>query len=404
MPARFDLPPLSDKNYASLQQELTAAIPQYSSNWTDFNYSDPGIALLQLLCWLGDMTLYRIDTVPRALYLNFLRWVVGANGAEVDGLIALLQRDVARYPDGTAIVLPIGNFIVLDPERLSLAQYLATLQAGASADPTQLRARVMAYWQAPYRAVTTEDFAALTMAVTAGVPDPSPGYTIGRAVVLVDPPYIRVIPVTIYPWRYRIRSDLRRPRYFAAPLATLTAILVSDGAATAPMYVVILAAVRAYLEPRRLAGTPVVVERPVMTPLALRIQFARIASRDPVTLLNLCYAALQALLSPFTGGPDGAGWPYDRPVTTDDIEAVILSVDGVDTGQPIHVGLDTMIGLRVGAAHVNVNTYLGRPDQPGLPQLWRAVIQVVDNNWPFEIGVHSTLGIDSRVGYPAGSA
>lgn len=405
---RFDLPSLSDKTYASLQQELTAAIPQYSRQWTDFNDSDPGIALLQLLCWLGDTTLYRIDTLPRELYLNFLRLVVGASGPDLAKLIRDLERNFARDPGGNIIRLPPGNTILLDPDRLALARYLAGIEAGAAFDPADLRTRVLAFWQAPYRLVSAEDFAAVTRSVTDTLTDLPAGYAIRRVVVQADAPWLRVLPVLDSVWKWSLTSRPSSASYKPGkPLATVTAAFSPSGLFRAGLYQSrVLAAVRAYLQPRLLLGTPIVVEKPVMTPLAIRLQCAAIADRyDPWTIGFRIYDAVQALLSPFTGGLDGTGWPYDRPVLENDIRAVVLGVAGVDTNQPVSIALETITGLQVGRSVVGWDSsaagppsYLGRPDRVGLPQLWLLVVEVLDKSYgPIEVAVRSTVGLDTRL-------
>ncbi len=408
MPTRFDLPSLSDKTYASLQQELTAAIPQYSRQWTDFNYSDPGIALLQLLCWLGDTTLYRIDTMPRELYLNFLRLVVGASGPDLAKLIRDLERNVARDSGGNLIRLPPKNIILLDPDRLALARYLAEIEAGAAFDPADLRTRVLAFWRAPYRLVSAEDFAAVTRSVTDTLANLSVGYAIRRVMVQAEAPWLRVLPVLDSVWKWWLtRRPQSTPFTPGAPLATVKATLRPSGLSQVDLcYSRVLAAVRAYLQPRRLLGTPVAVEMPVMTPLVIRLQCAAIADRyDPWTIGFQINDAIQALLSPFTGGIDGTGWPYDRPVLENDIRAVVLGVAGVDVNQPVQVALETIIGLQVGRAVVGWDnsssgppSYLGRPDRVGLPQLWRLVVEVLDKSYgPIEVAVRSTVGLDTRL-------
>lgn len=407
MPTRFDLPSLSDKTYASLQQELTAAIPQYSRQWTDFNASDPGIALLQLLCWLGDTTLYRIDTLPRELYLNFLRLVVGASGPDLATLIRTLERNVARDPQGNIIRLPPRNYVVLDPDRLALARYLAGIEAGAAFDPADLRARVLAFWRSPYRLVTTEDIAAVTRSVTDALTDLPAGYAIRRVEVVADAPWLRVLPVLDTAWKWRLQNWPGSTRFEPLmPLAMVTAVFGLDGFSQVDTtYARVLEAVRAYLAPRRLLGTPLTVETPVMTPLAIRLQCAAISSRrDPSTIGTDVYNAIQALLSPFTGGPDGTGWPYDRPVLDNDIRAAVLGVAGVDANQPVQIAVETITGLQVGRAAVGWDymvgppTFLGRPDRAGLPQLWLLVVEVLDKSYePIEIAVRSTVGVDTRL-------
>ena len=48
-------------------------IPLYVPEWTDYNESDPGIALLQLFAWLTESMLYQMNRVPERMYLKFLQ-------------------------------------------------------------------------------------------------------------------------------------------------------------------------------------------------------------------------------------------------------------------------------------------------------------------------------------------
>ncbi|HEX7119491.1 MAG TPA: hypothetical protein VF212_11925 [Longimicrobiales bacterium] len=67
------IPSLDDRTYEQLLDVLRRQIPPGA--WTDHNASDPGIMLLELFCWLGEMALYRMDQVPpshRQKFLDFL--------------------------------------------------------------------------------------------------------------------------------------------------------------------------------------------------------------------------------------------------------------------------------------------------------------------------------------------
>lgn len=48
-------------------------IPKYSETWTNHNYSDPGITLLELFSWLGDSYLYSLDQLTAKHYLSYLK-------------------------------------------------------------------------------------------------------------------------------------------------------------------------------------------------------------------------------------------------------------------------------------------------------------------------------------------
>ena len=66
-------PILDDRSYAQLREELLRRIPIYTKEWTDYNASDPGIALLELFACLGESLLYRFNQIPDTTKIEFLR-------------------------------------------------------------------------------------------------------------------------------------------------------------------------------------------------------------------------------------------------------------------------------------------------------------------------------------------
>src|SRR6185503_6714191 len=66
-------PILDDRSYQQLREELLRRIPFYTKEWTDYNASDPGIALLELFASLGESLLYRFNRIPDTTRIEFLR-------------------------------------------------------------------------------------------------------------------------------------------------------------------------------------------------------------------------------------------------------------------------------------------------------------------------------------------
>src|ERR1700730_1714492 len=66
---------LDDRRYLDLVTELRRRIPAYTPEWTDYNESDPGIALIELFSWLADILIYRINQVPDSAYVKFLQMI-----------------------------------------------------------------------------------------------------------------------------------------------------------------------------------------------------------------------------------------------------------------------------------------------------------------------------------------
>lgn len=117
------LPNLDDRTYAEIVAEAIAQIPLECPAWTDHNPTDTGIILIELMAWLTEMTLYRVDRLPDENYANF---------------ISLLRGEQWNLPND-----------LTPPER-----HLA-LQAEIQKTLLELRDR--------YRGVTTDDYEQLVL-------------------------------------------------------------------------------------------------------------------------------------------------------------------------------------------------------------------------------------------------
>ena len=68
-------PNLDDRRYQDLFEEMRSLIPRYAPEWTDHSPSDPGITMLQLFAWLGEIIIYRLNRVPDRNYIKFLQLI-----------------------------------------------------------------------------------------------------------------------------------------------------------------------------------------------------------------------------------------------------------------------------------------------------------------------------------------
>ena len=92
------LPPrLDDRAFDDLRAELVRRIPTHAPEWTDHNASDPGIALVELFAALGDNLLYRLNRVPEAARLEFLR-LLAIPPKPARSAQALVRLDITRAP------------------------------------------------------------------------------------------------------------------------------------------------------------------------------------------------------------------------------------------------------------------------------------------------------------------
>lgn len=81
----IELPVLDDRTYADFANAARARIPSLTPDWTDHNPSDPGIVLVEMLAWLAEIVLYRIDRVPEKSYRTFLALLRGPSAHSLDG-------------------------------------------------------------------------------------------------------------------------------------------------------------------------------------------------------------------------------------------------------------------------------------------------------------------------------
>jgi hypothetical protein len=65
-------PNLDDRTWQDIVEEAKRIIPALCPHWTDFNPSDPGIALVELMAWMTEMLIYRLNRVPDKNYIKFL--------------------------------------------------------------------------------------------------------------------------------------------------------------------------------------------------------------------------------------------------------------------------------------------------------------------------------------------
>lgn len=103
----LEAPNLDDRRFAQIVEEARSLIPRYTPEWTDHNLSDPGITLIQLFAWLGEMILYRLNKVPDRNYIKFLQ-LIGVEQKPVFPAHAELTFTLTS-PDLTTIIVPKGT-------------------------------------------------------------------------------------------------------------------------------------------------------------------------------------------------------------------------------------------------------------------------------------------------------
>ena len=101
------------------------------------------------------------------------------------------------------------------------------------------------------------------------------------------------------------------------------------------------------LDETRLVATRVVVEPPVYRGVTI---VARLLARPRIDVNRLQQDALEALFRyfhPTSGGPDGAGWPFGRPILSGEVFAALQAVRGTELVEDVRIfGADPVTGER----------------------------------------------------------
>jgi hypothetical protein len=101
------LPNLDTRRWSDLIDEGRGLIPRYAPGWTDHNVHDPGITLVELLAWLVEQDIYRVDRVPIAHRRKFLA-LLGFDPAPPLAALAPLTLALKPGPSAADLGLPAG--------------------------------------------------------------------------------------------------------------------------------------------------------------------------------------------------------------------------------------------------------------------------------------------------------
>ena len=117
MPLDAHVPVLDDHTYDSIVAEMRSRIARYTPEWkpvwTDYNDSDPGITMVQVFAWLGEMLAYRMNQVPDLLYLKFLQ-LLGVELAPAQPAQAQITFSVRSTASAPTATVPLGTQVIAE--------------------------------------------------------------------------------------------------------------------------------------------------------------------------------------------------------------------------------------------------------------------------------------------------
>ncbi|NUT51901.1 MAG: putative baseplate assembly protein, partial [Saccharothrix sp.] len=102
-----------------------------------------------------------------------------------------------------------------------------------------------------------------------------------------------------------------------------------------------------FLEERRCVGARVSVEPPYYQGVTVVAQLKAKAGTPEDVLRTRSVQALYDYFNPVSGGPDGLGWPFGRPVQSGEVFAVLQRLPGVELVEEIKLfGANPVSGER----------------------------------------------------------
>lgn len=108
-----------------------------------------------------------------------------------------------------------------------------------------------------------------------------------------------------------------------------------------------LEAIVRYLDERRVIGARVLVEPPTYQGITVVARIRGRARFKARTVQHDAIAALHHYFNPLTGGPEGKGWPFGRPLHAGEVYSVLQGVRGVEYVQDVRLfGADPLSGQR----------------------------------------------------------
>ncbi|WP_437803701.1 hypothetical protein [Sorangium sp. So ce693] len=405
------LPNLAPERYAEIFRWLRETIPALSSNWTDYNASDPGITLLQLFAFIAEGTSYRVDRVPAGAYRNFALLAAGTPEPGLEETLQEAEQDVLRDADDDPLEFA-GNVVLRDPSYVELLRALRSSSGRKNPDPADLYTALSRFWRSPYRAITEQDFAEIALECSASVSEAASRAE--RAIVRKRGESVEVTIVSGANLSYVMggpsvsdSSNCLASIYDFYDPITDSNYYDKYGALTD--------VIGRYLAPRCLIGTSVSVVRPQFDPTRVVATVAALVTKaptnrdpsiidaNPTTVLRRAWERITALLDPLIGGFSGQGYPYRRPLTSEDIASALQGVDGLDASQPVRVYIERMTGLRVGKASVGQTTVVLRSARDlGFPWLVSLSLQAVTSTYGMLVGA-SQIGKDTMVAKVGGT-
>lgn len=198
MPLQDHVPNLDDRDYDSILTEMRSRIsrytPEWQPNWSDLNDSDPGITMLQVVAWLGEMLGYRMNQVPDLHYLKLLQLIGIELRAAEPARVEIGFEVKPTHLRSTAIV-PLGTQVIAETEGGGPPLVFEATRALTVVRP-RLVAAVVHDGAGSYRSVTEQNDGSTGFQVFGQAPRPGCALLLG----FDDPADFPASELALYAW------------------------------------------------------------------------------------------------------------------------------------------------------------------------------------------------------------
>jgi len=300
----MEIPNLDDLTYQQLIDTLVRSIPHYSGQWTDFNPSEPGITLLEMLSWISQSLLYRANNISDLSYKNYLKLIAGERSYEPnDRFHAALLDELEHWPSPQS------------------ADGISTVTS-----------KVQEYWNSTNRVIAEVDYYALSLEAYYA----EQAHQLGKAFN------------TSINYRQQSMNHLQKLRRIfvnaevkSEQESKIKLIEVIVNTAQAPLEQIqiepsfeldnkqMLTAIKNFIVPRRPVGTMIKVRKVHNTDIELKVNVVFTSSSKRHAVEAAIMEQIKGYVSPFSGGRDDSGWPLSESLLSSDLVRLIGEVDGV---------------------------------------------------------------------------
>ncbi len=142
---------LDDRTFDQLVDEAKVLIPKHFPAWTDHNFSDPGIAFLELFAFLIESAIYQINRVPTRSLQHFASLLgVASKPGEPTEMLFRRVREKLDARERAVTEDEIGQQILAQPaelwpqkRKIARAEVILDLQAAPGVRPAELTLKIV---------------------------------------------------------------------------------------------------------------------------------------------------------------------------------------------------------------------------------------------------------------------